>query len=260
MLRSAALAFVRAPSLPLPTRRPPARALVVAAAVAAIVALGYIVSRETPLFALRDVEVRDATPEVAKDVRPILADLRGASLVALDGGELERRLRSVPSVRAASVDRAFPHTLEVRITPERPLAVVRDGPRAWLVAESGRVVRSVAVDARPHIPRIRVERTSVPRLGATLADAPTAAALAVLRALPTRFPGSVLYAAVSDGEAELVLRDGPAIRLGLPLDLERKLEAARAVLATIAEDERAAIAYLDVSVPERVVAANDPQP
>lgn len=259
MSRPAALGLVRAPSLPQPFRRPSPRAILVAAAVAATLALAYAAARETSLFALRSVDLRGATPEVATDVKPILADVRGASLVALDRGELERRLRAVPSVRAASVDRAFPHTLEVTITPERPLAVVGDGSHAWLVADTGRVVRAVAVGARPRLPRIRVERARAPRVGATLADAPTTAALAVLRAIPRRFPASVRYAAVADGQAELVLRDGPVLRLGLPLDLERKLDAARAVLATIPEAERTEIAYLDVSVPERVVSSSNSQ-
>ena len=264
MARRAALALVRAPSfapsLPLARALLPARALAIAAAVVALAAPAYVAARQTSLFALRTVEVRGATPEVRRDLAPVLQDVQGTSLVALDRTDLERRLERVPSVRDAGVDREFPHTLEVRVVSERPLAIFRDGVRAWLVAESGRVIRTVAPDARPQLPRIRVERTGTPRPGGTLGDAPTKAGLAVLRAVPHAFPASVLYAAVDEGEATLVLRDAPAIRLGLPLDLPRKLAAARAVLAAIPAEERVSVAYIDASVPERVVAGSNTQP
>ena len=259
-----ALAVVRAPAFAAPlglrAGRPTARAAALAAGLLALVALGYLAARETTLFSLRAIEVEGATPEVRTDMQAVLEDVQGTSLAALDAAALERRLEAVPSVGAATVDRAFPHTLEVRVVPERPLAVVRDGARAWLIAESGRVVRSVSPTTRPRLPRIRVEAARAPRVGATLVDAPMRAALAALREVPPAFPASVLYATAAEGEVELVLREGPSIRLGLPLDITRKLAAARAVLATLTDAELAEIGYLDASVPERVVTASNSQP
>jgi cell division protein FtsQ len=236
------------------------RAGAVVLALVAALALAYGAARETPLFSVRAVELRGATPGVAADLRGVLAEVEGVSLVALDRGALERRLRAVPSVREASVDRAFPHTLSVAVRPERPLAVIRDGARAWLVAETGRVVRTVEPPALAQLPRIRVDLARAPAVGSTLASGSVHDALRVLRAADAGLAPGILYASVAEGEVELVLRDRLAVRLGPPLDLTAKLAAARAVLASLSADERALMGYLDVSVPERVVAGPNAQP
>ena len=43
-------------------------------------------------------------------------------------------------VAAASFDRSFPHTLEIAVVPEVPVAVLRQGSSSWLAAAGGRVV------------------------------------------------------------------------------------------------------------------------
>ncbi len=57
-------------------------------------------------------------------------------------------IESVPTIHFASVDRDFPHTLRIRIVPERPVAIAK-GKGRWLqyrsvVAASGRVLRVLA--------------------------------------------------------------------------------------------------------------------
>jgi cell division septal protein FtsQ len=265
MSRRASLALVRAPSFrpsfTLPRLgRPSARTLGIAGAMVVGLALGYVAARETSIFAVRTIDLRGETPEVAADLRPVLAEVDGVSLAALDRGDLEARLRAVPSVRHAHVDRAFPNKLTVVVRPERPLAVVRDGARAWLIAESGRVIRTIDPTARPQLPRIRIVLERTPAVGATLALAEVRASLAVLRAVGEGLAPGVLYAAVEDAEVELVLRDDVTVRLGPPLDLAAKLAAAGAVLASLSPEERAGLGYLDVSVPERVVAGPKSEP
>ena len=104
-----------------------------------------------------------------------------------------------PTIRDARVDRAFPHALAVDVVPERPLAVVRDGKRAWLVAESGRVVAPIEPTARPRLARIRVELERTPAVGGRLETDEAQAALTVLRAVPRRFPARVVLARVEEG-------------------------------------------------------------
>jgi hypothetical protein len=84
-------------------------------------------------------------------------------------------------------------------------------------------------------------------------------ALRVLRAAGAGLAPGILYASVVEGEVELVLRDGLAVKLGPPLDLAAKFAAARAVLASLSADERALTGYLDLSVPERAVAGSNTQ-
>ena len=263
MARRAALALVRTPPVrpALPSSlRPGRRVLAIALACVGLVGLAYLGARNTGVFAFRTVEVSGASRPVAADVRKALAPLEGTSLVALDPGDVEQLLEGVPTVHAAHVDRAFPHGLSIEVEPERPLAVFRDGARAWLVAASGRVIEPMDPTARPTLPRVRIDVSRTPALGAQLPGDDAEAALAVLAALPRGFPTRVLYSTVEDEGIVLVLADGPEIRLGEPTMLARKLAAAAAVLRSLPEEERIPLGYLDASVLERVVAGTDSQP
>lgn len=248
------------PALALPSLRLPSRrSLAAAGALACLLALAYAAARETSLFAVRAVEVTGAPPRVSSEVRAALAGVVGTSLVAIDPGELERRLLELPSVRSARVDRAFPHRVAVQVEPERPLAVARQGTRAWVVARTGRVIRPAGRRALARLPGIRVPVDASLRPGEPLAGPRLAAVLRALRALPRRFPVRVLRARPDADGVTLVLDGWVALRLGPPVDVRGKLAAARAVLRSLSADERRELAYLDVSLPTRPVAASKTQ-
>ena len=235
------------------------RLLGYALAVLAAAALLYAGARETSAFAFRSVELAGAKGAVSKDVRKALRTLEGESLVALDPAAIEDLLRSVPTVRDATVDRAFPHTLAVSVEPERPLVVLEDGKRAWLVAESGRVIAAHEPGARPSLPRLVADVPEPPAVGGTLDGVRMAETLAALAAVPRRFPG---VAAAEGGESGLVLtlENGLEVRLGEPVDAEAKLAAAAAVIKALSADELALYTYVDASVSARVVAGSENEP
>ena len=85
----------------------------------------YLGARETPVFALEELEVSGVSSSVRQSVEAAAKPYVGESLVALEQDELRRQLESLPMVRSVRMDRAFPHTLRVAVVPERPLAVVR---------------------------------------------------------------------------------------------------------------------------------------
>jgi cell division protein FtsQ len=236
------------------------RTLLVAVATGVVLALAYLAARETPLFAVRTVEVAGAPPEVEAEARAVLGRLVGTSLVAVDPTDVEARVEAIPWVRSASADRAFPHTLSVRVRLERALGVVSDGARAWLVAESGRVVAEVEPSAHPHLARIRTDPTGSLRVGSTIRSEPVRATLSVLRAVPRDFPARILEAGVEEGSATLVLRGGVELRLGTPEAGEEKLRAAAAVLRALDPEQLEGIAYVDVSVPGHTVTGANSQP
>ena len=263
MAGRASLALVRTPSfrpaggLTLGGRR---RLLAFGLVALALAALAYLAARETSAFAFRSIELAGVEGPAAKDVRRVLRTLEGESLVALDPNEVETLLRGLPAVRDATVDRAFPHTLAVRIEPERPLAVLEDGRQAWLVAETGRVIAALQSGARPRLPRLRAEVTEPPAVGGTVAGAGLAETLAALAAVPRRFPGRIAEAEGSPSGLVLTLTTGLEIRLGEPVDARAKLAAAAAVIRAIPEEERAFYDYVDASVPARVVAGTETEP
>lgn len=252
---SLALARPQTALLALPLRR--AAAVLVAAG--CTVGLLYVAARETPVFALRSIEVRGAPGELAARVEATLRRFHGTSLVALDTASVERALRALPAVRSAAVERDFPHTLDVSVTPERAVAVLRRGNEAWLVASGGRVLDAAAVADLPALPRIWVGGPRAPAPGELLHPDGLGAAVRTLALVPGDFPARVASAAGTADEVTLVLANGMALRVGDETDVRLKLEVAATVLRSLSRAERAGLAYLDVSIPARPVGAQKSQ-
>jgi cell division protein FtsQ len=220
-----------------------------------LVALGllYMAARQTGLFALREVEVTGAPRSVREAVRAAAEPYIGQSLVGLDTDELRRELEALPTVRTLRLDRAFPHTLRLVVTAEVPLAVVRDGPRAWLVSRRGRVLRHLDSGDTGTWPRIRADAVTELVPGGMLEDEGAMLALAVLRHLPAHFPVPVKSVRVEDRLATLVLAGGLKLLLGEARATSLKLEVAVRIVRRLPAPKRSELAYLDVSVPERPV-------
>ncbi len=215
----------------------------------------YLVARESSLFAVRTIEVSGANARVASEVRAALRPELGTSLVMIDPEAVRRRLATVPDVQSATLDRAFPHTLAVTVTPERALAVLRQGAGAWLVSTWGRVLRPIERGTARSLPRIWVGRGATIEPGRTLALDDGGRAVAALAPIAgTGFGPRILYVRTSPDEVTLVLRSGVELRLGDLGDLRLKLAIARRILRATGSRVTAGD-YLDVSVPERPVAA-----
>jgi cell division protein FtsQ len=264
MARLPSLAAARAqplrPALRRPLLRVPVRrAALIALASVAAVGLAYVIARETPLFAVKDLEIVGASPDVRQDVGGVIDELAGTSLVKIDPAAVERDLRALPSVLDVSVDRSFPHALRVAVVPERPLAVVRDGQAAWIVSRRGHVIRAVERGSRPVLPRIRSTAAAGLSPGEQVADAGARVLLRVLADVPADFPARIRAARGDEGGFTLMLGAETELRLGSADDLGLKLAAASAVLRTMSEDERQELAYLDVRLPQRVVVLDKSQ-
>jgi cell division protein FtsQ len=244
-----------APSALLPSRRV---ALITAAIVVAL-ALAYLAARTTPLFAVRTVEVSGAPTSVSEDVKRATARFTGTSLVALNGTELMRRVESLPTVVSARYDRAFPHTLRIFVVPERPVAVIVQRSAGWVVSERGRVMSRSGPRGLDEYPRIDFQAAQGLTPGQTIRDPGALAPLRALARIGETFPGRVRAARLEGGRLVLVLGASTELRLGEPVDLDVKLAAAARVLGALSRDDRARLAYLDVSLPERPVAADNTQ-
>lgn len=212
----------------------------------------YAAARGTSAFAVQQVAVAGAPPDVAIEVRQALAPALGQSLLGLDLAALEHRAEQVPMVAAASFDRGFPHTLRIAVVPEVPVAVLRQGSSSWLAADGGRVVADLEKGARPGLPRIWLKRDVDVRFGESVGGMQLRAIAAVAPLVSNPLPLGVASAVATSGELKLVLRNGLELRLGDSRDLPVKLEVARRVIPQLA----GAGGYLDVSVPDRPVAGS----
>jgi hypothetical protein len=217
----------------------------------------YIGARETSVFAVERVEVLGGQPRVQTAVRRALRDERGTSLVRVDPEVLAAALVDrVPEVESATIDRAFPHTLAVRIRPEHAVAVLRRGGGSWVVSAHGRVLRPIPHGALLSLPRIWLGRGNVLEPGDHVDEESGARAVAALAPLVGYglHPRTVR---ASRDEVTLVLRTGVELRLGDTGDLRLKFAIARKVLRTLGDVGSGA--YVDVSVPQRPVALGNSQ-
>jgi cell division protein FtsQ len=263
--RGARAAVVQFPTPPSGIRavlraRPSGRSVVVGVAILAAVGLAYAAARYSPMFALDRVEVRGAPPQLAARIESALAPLGGESLLAFRAGQADGRLARIPEVSSASYDRTFPHTLRITVRTERPVAVVRRGDRAWLVAGSGRVLAPMTMGRLGPLPRIWVPKSTNVEVGASLSAAHARAAVRAL--VPLRrldFPARVRFVRASGKELTLVLASGVELRLG---DLDRlglKLTVAARILPQVEVPPKGP-PYLDLTVPERPVGSSSAVP
>lgn len=233
---------------------PSSRSLAVGIGVLALALGAYFAARESPAFAVGEVAVTGAPPAVRTQVRRAAAPFVGSSLLALDGAALRERLEALPTVVSVAYDRAFPHTLRIRVVPETPVAVVHRGRETWLVSARARVIARIPKGSEERLARIWVTRATPLAPGGFLAGDPGTAARAL--ALAARFPARIATVSLARGELVLHLRSGLVLRVGAPTDVRLKLAIARRALRALP----AGTAYLDVSVPGRPVAGpDDPQ-
>ena len=254
--RASAVALPRRrPAVPLPLLRflPSGRSLLVGFGLIGLAVACYLGARDTSLFAARQIEVTGARPLVVDRVEEALASLEGKSLLTVDGSAIGRRLEGLPDVRLVTYDRAFPHTVRVTVSAERPVAILRRRTESWLVSERGRILRKLGEHPSSRLPRIWTASAAVPGDGALLPDEDALRPALVLgRALSADvgFFSLVREARAVDGELVLVLRSGTELRMGAAEDIPLQLAVARRILRLVTPGAR----YVDVSVPERPVA------
>lgn len=227
---------------------PSGRSLAVGLTLVALAGGAYLIARETSLFSVQRIDVQGASPALAERIRAALEPLQGTTLVSFSRGAADRRLAVLPEIASVGYDRDFPHTLHVRVTVERPVAVLRRGADAWLVASSGRVLDALEPNSYPPLPRIWLAAETAVTVGAPIE---TGKALTVATALRTaRFPVHVVGIR-DDGAGQVVLQvaGGREVRLGDTSNLRVKLAVAAAILPRATD-----ALYVDVSVPTRAVA------
>ncbi len=227
---------------------PTRRSLAIGFGVLGLALGGYLVARESSLFAINRIEVRGGSRQVARQVHAALATLVGKPLVGLDGSAVLAKVDALPTVVSASYDRDFPHTLRIFVVAEHPAAVLRRGPDSWLLSTRGRVMEPLSSSATPKLPRIWISTHTPVRTGAelTAAGAATAAHAAGLAGAFGPRVDSVSY---TNGTVVFHLRSGVELLLGTGGDVKLKVAVAERVLPVLPPGS----SYLDVSSPGRPV-------
>ena len=112
-----------------------------AAIVAVLVFLfaGYKAVIGSRLFELHSVTVRGASPELSADIEEAVRRAVGETrLLSVDLTALKKKIEVIPRVRSATVSRALPDGVFVRVIERRPAALVlrQSGAIVWLDEEA----------------------------------------------------------------------------------------------------------------------------
>ena len=132
------------------------------------------------------------------------------------------------------------------------------GTGAYLVAASGKVIKSLAHPRLSNLPRLWIKASVPLSVGQSLPPKllPAATSLGPLRG--AGLPGGVQTVSVGDGDLTLTLGGGLQVRLGDPGDVRLKLAIARRILRATGA-AAAGGGYVDVSVPQRPVLFSNSQ-
>jgi cell division protein FtsQ len=216
----------------------------------------YVGARESSVFDVHSIEVTAEPSGRSRLVERALQPLAGQSLLEIDEDAIARRLERLPHVHLLGYDRSFPDGLEVIVSVERPVAVLRRASENWLVSGEGRVLRKLERRLRRPLPVVWVQRGVEPEIGSLVRAEKPARAVAAIAAMGRSAPAFVdriWYLSDGDHGLTITLRDRFEIRLGKASELPLKLEVARQVLAAVKSTGSPAT-YVDVAVPERPVA------
>ncbi|HEY3722015.1 MAG TPA: FtsQ-type POTRA domain-containing protein [Acidimicrobiia bacterium] len=228
--------------------------------VASAIGIAWLVV-QSPLLAVRTVNVAGTSRESQAAVRSAARVKDGSALLFVDTGAVARRVEALPWVASARVSRELPNDLTITVVERVPVAwtrrpVPRGAPRGTqgelvVIDRSGRVLTGVPYPPTG-VPEL-VGLTKVPDRGGRIEPAGPAAALAALpdalraqtRSLTMRHgQGALELAAVSGG----AIPPAGEVRLGSLEEIGPKGLAALAVLDQLGVDGEH-VRYIDVRVP-----------
>lgn len=203
--------------------------------------VGYRLAAVSGGFDVQRVDVTGAGAGSAAVRTVVERRAAGRSLLDLSPQGIASAVAALPQVRRVEVDRAFPHTLALRVVPERAVAVAPSRGGRVVLAASGRVIGRGAAAAG--LPLVAAAPADLPGAGGVVGATAVRDELAVAVAM-RRSPRAAAVAYTADG---LVARTaaGVEIRFGDGVDIPVKLRVARSVLRRADGPVR----YVDVSVP-----------
>jgi len=169
---------------------------------------------------------------------------KGLAMMDVDGTDATARLRAVPWILRASVERHWPSTVTITVVERLPVAAVPAKSGVAIIDTTGRVLVN-APTAPPNLPMLLGLPPAGPastRIGGRGPDL-----LAVALAMPPQVAQRVTAVAAADsGQVELRLKPTGVVRLGPPDQLADKMLATQTVLTQV---DLTRLAVLDVRVP-----------
>jgi len=210
----------------------------IAVGVIVLAGLGYA-AFVSPVLALQEdaVTVTGATEHVDEDaILALVREDEGEPLLRIDTQELRQNLLGVVGVADVSIQRAFPHGLDITVEPRVPVATVKEDGRFVLLDRDG-VELARTTEQPDGVPLVRVP------VGTSNTGPALAAVIDVMAALPPDILDQVTEASAKTAyEVEFELASGAQVIWGTVDDGALKVDVLAALLQVPAQ-------VYDVSAP-----------
>ena len=170
----------------------------------------------------------------------------GQPMISVETAAAERRLRRLPWVDTAAVERAFPNTIRIHLTERVAVAAAARPAGGWLLLDRGGRVLAEQAERAANLPQV-IGAGGTPAPGENLDTARPA--LDVVAALPEAVRRDIQSVNL-EGEAVTLHMGGREIRIGPPTQLAAKVAALGVLLERVGSRS---VAVLDVRVPQAPV-------
>lgn len=197
--------------------------LVAVLLVLSLVAGTYVVIWHSPVLAVKTVAVSGVRGALAAKAKDVGQRQVGIPLISVDVTALQAELLADPTVAEASVQRRWPNTLAISMTPRIAVAVTNANGAWWQLDDSGLPFTSTP-NRPPALPAVELA-TPGPQ------DAATTSAIAVITALPAQVRRRIAkVTAPTAYNVTLQLTDGRTVIWGDATRTELKARILPAVL------------------------------
>lgn len=229
-------------------RKPSPLHLALAAALAALLAGGFLWFRGSSFVSVTSVQVSGVA---GVDAGPIEAALtraaRRQSTMSASVGALEAAVAPFHVVRAIAISTSFPHTMRIDVLEQLPVAVLSGAGSTSAVAADGVVLGGTL--ASSWLPRISA--AAVPAAGETVHGARVREYLTLLGAAPAPLLPLVEQLFVGKEGLTARMRGGLLVYFG---DAARPHAKWASLAAVLANPESHGATYVDVRLPQRPAA------
>jgi cell division protein FtsQ len=211
---------------------------------------GWLWLRNSPLVAVRQVEIAGVRGPEAQQIEAALrASARGMTTMKLDEAALRASVRSFPVVESLHVSSGFPHTVRI-VVVERPAvaALAADGQRTAVAADGTVLGPSLLAGTLP-----LVDGSLLPAPGQRVSDDHVLAAVAILGAAPPRLARFVARVYAGPEGLTVAMRNGLTVYFG---DVSRPHAKWLSLAAVLADPSSIGATYVDVRVPTRPAAGH----
>lgn len=208
---------------------------------------GWLVLRDTSVFAVQKVTITGLAGPQAPAIRTSLEDAaRTMTTTHLSVSRLRAAVASYAVVKDLRVATQLPHGLRIAVVEENPVAALMAGGQTLPVAGDGRVVRGVAIP-----PGLAAVPLAALPTGDRISDRVSFAAVELLDIAPPALRARVSRVTIGAHGLTAELWRGPPLYFGDTTRLHAKWAAAARVLA---DPSARGARYVDLHTPERPAA------